>query len=422
VRSALQMIAALVLGLAAGAVIAAAKYPAANALASAVEPVGLLFVNAIRMTVIPLIMAKVIVAVASATDERALRRLGAGAVVLFVGTVGLAAAFGATASYVALPHLGVGAGGSSMAALADRAAAGGAAATPKELPDLAQFLVSLVPANPFKAAADGTLLPLIVFALAFGFALTRVATPAREAVLRVFQGVADAMVVLIKWVMRAAPVGVFALSVPLAVHMGLAALGAVAFYVGLVAVISMAFALVVLYPAAVLVGRVPLARFARACAPVQALAFSSRSSLACLPVMIEQCRDRLKLPEPVAAFFLPVAAALFRGGSAIGTTIGALFLAHLYGVALSPIEVVFVALTAVVTMFGSPGVPSGAVIVIVPILASAGVPVEGVGILLGVDTLPDMFRTTTNVTATMAGASVLGRFMEAGPATGADNA
>jgi Na+/H+-dicarboxylate symporter len=145
---------------------------------------------------------------------------------------------------------------------------------------------------------------------------------------------------------------------------------------------------------------------------VQTLAFSSRSSLACLPVMVEQARDTLKLPESVTALFLPVAAALFRAGSAIGTTIGALFLARLYDVPLSNTEVALVAVTAVLTMFGSPGVPSGAVIVIVPILVSAGVPVGGIGILLAVDTLPDMFRTTTNVTATMAGATVLARFVE----------
>lgn len=412
-KSALQMIAALVLGLAAGAVIAATGHPAGGVFVSAVEPFGLLFVAAIRMTVMPLITAKVVVAVASATDDRALKRLGASSVVIFLSTVGLAAAIGASISYLTLPWLGVATGPQTMTAFTDTAAA---ALPAKQAPDFARFLVSLVPANPFKSAVDDALLPLVVFAVAFGFALTRVATPAGQTVLRLFQGIGDAMVVLIKWIMRAAPLGIFALSIPLAARMGLAALGAVAFYVGLVAVVSAAFALLVLYPAAVLVGRVPLPRFARACAPIQALAFSSRSSLACLPVMVEQSREQLKLPEPVIAFFLPVAAAMFRAGSAIGTTIGALFLAHLYGVHLSPVEVVLVALTAVMTMFGSPGVPSGAVVVIVPILASAGVPVEGVGILLGVDTLPDMFRTTTNVTATMAGAVVVGRVVSSGAA------
>jgi proton glutamate symport protein len=411
VKSALQMIAALVLGLATGALIAALGQTQAAFLTALVEPLGLLFINAIRMTVIPLVVAKLVVAVASTADDRALGRVGAGAVVLVVGTACMAAAFAALASRLALPFLDPGGAAASLGAIADQGQAGAAERAAKAAPDLGQFLVSLVPANPFGAAAEGQLLPLVVFALALGFGLSRTASAGRETAVRLFEGIADAMAFLIRWVMRVAPLGVFALAVPLAARTGLEALGAVVFYITLVTAVLVAFALLLLYPAAVFAGRVPLARFARACAPVQTLAFSSRSSLACLPVMVEQARDTLKLPESVTAFFLPVASAMFRAGSAIGTTIGALFLARLYEVPLTATEVAFVAVTAVLTMFGSPGVPSGSVIMIVPILASAGVPVGGIGILLAVDTLPDMFRTTTNVTATMAIATVLARFV-----------
>ena len=368
------------------------------------------------MTVIPLIVSKLVVAVASTSDERAMKRIGGGAGILFVGTVALAAAFGAVVSSFALPYLRIDGSAGALLRAAGRGDCrygdyrrsrrrGGARRAAEPLPVLRRPRS----ANPFKALADGALLPLVVFALGLGFALTRVPPGPRDVVVRIFQAVADAMVVIIRWVLKAAPLGVFALAVPLASRLGFGAVGALAFYIALVAATCVAFAAVVLYPAAVLLGRVPLRQFARALAPVQAIAFSSRSSLATLPVMVEQGKNALKLPEAVTAFFLPVAAALFRGGSAIGTTIGALFLAHLYGVSLGPSGVAIVALTAVVTMFGSPGVPSGAVLIIVPILASAGVPVEGIGILLGVDTLPDMFRTTTNVTATMSGATVLGR-------------
>lgn len=415
-RAAFFMLGGLALGFAAGMLLSAADHPAVGWFVALVEPVGTLFVNAIRMTVIPLIVSKLVVAVASTSDERAMKRIGGGAGILFVGTVALAAAFGAVVSSFALPYLRIDgsagallrAAGGATAGMATTGGAAGAAAR-GALPSLSQFFVGLVPANPFKALADGALLPLVVFALGLGFALTRVPPGPRDVVVRIFQAVADAMVVIIRWVLKAAPLGVFALAVPLASRLGFGAVGALAFYIALVAATCVAFAAVVLYPAAVLLGRVPLRQFARALAPVQAIAFSSRSSLATLPVMVEQGKNALKLPEAVTAFFLPVAAALFRGGSAIGTTIGALFLAHLYGVSLGPSGVAIVALTAVVTMFGSPGVPSGAVLIIVPILASAGVPVEGIGILLGVDTLPDMFRTTTNVTATMSGATVLGR-------------
>lgn len=168
------------------------------------------------------------------------------------------------------------------------------------------------------------------------------------------------------------------------------------------------FALLALYPAAVLVGRVPLVRFARMTAPAQALGFSSRSSMASLPVMIEQGK-RLGLRDEVTGFFLPLAAAMFRGGSVIGTTIGALFVARLYGVSLEFVQLATMIPVAVAATLGSPGVPSGAVLMIAPVLLAAGVPAEGFGILLGVDTIPDMFRTTTNVTANMTGAAIVDR-------------
>lgn len=408
-RAALLTLAGLVGGLAAGIVLSFWGEPLSGWIVGIAKPIGTVFVNAIRMTVIPLIMAKLIVSVASASDEGALKRVGGGAAVLFVGTVVAAATVGASAARLALPYLHLDSGVTSLlqGSATDSGPATGAA---RELPNLGQWLVGLVPPNPFQAASDGTLLPLIVFALSLGLALSRVNEAARAAVVGMMQGVADAMIVIVKWVLRFAPLGVLALALPLAVRLGLGAAGAVAFYVALVAVTCLAFALLVLYPAAVILGGVSLGRFARACVPAQAIAFSSRSSLASLPVMIEQGRDALRLPEVVTAFFMPVAAAMFRCGSAIGTTIGALFLAHLYGVVLTPPEVAAVVVTAVLTMFGSPGVPSGAVIVIVPILASAGVPVEGIGILLGVDTLPDMFRTTTNITANMSVATILSRF------------
>jgi len=131
-------------------------------------------------------------------------------------------------------------------------------------------------------------------------------------------------------------------------------------------------------------------------------------------VMMEAARTRLGLREDVTGFLLPLAAAMFRAGSAVGLTMGAVFLAQLYGVPLGPAAMLSIVLTVVVTSLGSPGIPSGSILVIVPILMAGGIPVEGAGILLGVDTLPDMFRTTTNITADMAAAAVIGRRMKSG--------
>jgi Na+/H+-dicarboxylate symporter len=176
----------------------------------------------------------------------------------------------------------------------------------------------------------------------------------------------------------------------------------------LVAAITVLFAALVLYPLAVTLGGVPLGEFARALLPAQAVAFSSRSSLAALPAMIESARHKLRLPEEIPGFILPLAASIYRAGAAVGQTTGAIFIARLYGVPLSLPQIVAIVVTAVVTSFSVPGIPAGSIIIMAPVLMAAGLPVEGIGVLIAVDTIPDMFRTTANVTGHMAVSAALG--------------
>jgi Na+/H+-dicarboxylate symporter len=165
----------------------------------------------------------------------------------------------------------------------------------------------------------------------------------------------------------------------------------------------------VLYPLASVAGRISIATFARAALPAQAVAFSARSSVAALPAMLESARNRLGLSETAASFLLPLAMATFRVGAAIGQAVGALFIARLYGIELGAGQLAAIVVTTVVTTFSVPGIPSGSIIMIVPVLAAAGVPTDGIGILLGVDIIPDMFRTTANVTADLVVATAIGR-------------
>ena len=393
--------------MAAGIGIAASGSSTLAAIAAAIEPVGTLFINAIRMTVIPLVVGSLIVGVTSAPDARAIGRIGSRALIFFVISL---VAGGTFAALVAPPLLDL------LSIDPDTAAGlrGGAAQatsvvgeSASRLPTFSQWLVDLVPSNPVKAAADGAMLPLIIFSLLFGLAITRIDSSRRVTLVSAFQGVADASLTLVRWILELAPFGVFALVLPLAIRMGAAAAGAVAGYIVVVAITTTAFALLVLYPVATLLGRVSLATFARAALPAQAVAFSARSSLASLPAMIEGARSRLRLPAEVTSFFLPLAASTFRVGGAVGQTVGVLFIARLYGVELGPTQLATIVITVALTTFSIPGVPGGSILVMVPVLLAAGVPAEGVGILLGVDTIPDMFRTTCNVTGDMAAATVL---------------
>lgn len=401
----------LVAGLATGLVVASSSSDVLRVLPAIAEPVGTLFINAIRMTVIPLVVASLVVGVAGTGDARTVGRLGLRSVFLFVLAVGAAAVFAAALSFPLLARLQI--DPTVAHALRESAARSEPGTASVQALSLARWVTDLLPANVFKASADGAMLPLILFAVLLGLALTRVTADRGAAVLRVAEGIAEAMLVLVGWVLRVAPLGVFALAVPLAARMGLAAAGALVYYIALLSFVSVAFIGLVLYPAAVLIGGVPLARFARAAAPAQAVAFTSRSSLAALPATIDGARTGLGLPEDIVSFFLPLAASMFRVGAAMAQVVGVLFIARLYDVPLHASQLATIVVTVVLTTFSVPGIPAGAIIVMAPVLYAAGVPVEGLGVLLGVDTIPDMFRTTANVTGWLGGASILARWAAA---------
>ncbi|MDQ4080004.1 MAG: dicarboxylate/amino acid:cation symporter [Gemmatimonadota bacterium] len=396
----------LIAGLAVGFLVNA--MPSFRDIVPWIEPLGSLFINAIRMTVIPLVVASLIVGVAGAPDARAIGRVGWRALVVFIALVFIGAVFGAI---VAEPILRWMIDPASTAAVRSGASelAGAAQEGATRLPTFAQWLVDLVPANPIRAAADGAMLPLIVFSLVFGVALLKLDLARRASVVTFFEGVADAMLILVRWVLALAPIGVFALAVPLAARMGLSAAGALAGFIILVSGVCVAYMALILYPAASTIGRATLGVFARAITPAQAVAFSSRSSLAALPAMIEAAETKLHFRPEISRFLLPLSASTFRAGSGVGLTVSVLFVARLYGVDLTIAQLATVIVTVVVTSFSVPGIPNGSIIAMVPVLVAAGIPVEGIGILLSIDTIPDMFRTMTNVTGHMTAASILAR-------------
>lgn len=401
-----RVLIALVAGLLLGLLLSRTGAATSERVIAYVEPFGTIFVNAIRMTVIPLVVSLVVVGIASADASR-VARLGTRALVVAFVLLCLSGCVGAILAPIAFSRLEI--DPVAIAALRARAVGTLATGTNQSTGGLAKWLTDLVPANPVRAAADGAMLPLIVFAVLFGLALLSVDVAQREPVVRFFRGVAEAMLRLVRWILVLAPLGVFALSLPLVARLGAVAIGALAAYVALIAIATTVFALLVLYPAAAIFGRVPMERFARAVFPAQAVAFSSRTSLAALPALIEGAQRRLGMTAETSGFLLPLASALFRVGAAMGLTVGAVFIARLYGVDLTSAQVLTAAATAVLTSFSIPGIPGGSIIAMVPVLASVGLPTEGIGILLGVDTIPDAFRTTANVTGQMAAAVIAER-------------
>ncbi|MGH7552894.1 MAG: dicarboxylate/amino acid:cation symporter [Longimicrobiales bacterium] len=403
-----RVLVGLIAGLGVGALISALDVAALDTTVSWISVLGLVWVNALRMTIVPLVMAGLIVGAASARDARSLGRLGGRALVIFLVLLTAAATFTVFVGPALMGLLPIDptAAAALRANTAQAMAAAGVQPAATGFPDFRQWFVDLVPSNPVRAAADGGMLAIIVFSLAIGIAITRIGAEERATLIGFFRGLFDSMLVLIRWVLELAPIGVFALALPLASTLGLAAAGAVVYYVIIVVGLSCLF-IALLYPIASIVGRVSIAQFARGVAPAQAVAISARSSLASLPAMIQGGEKQLGFPVEIRNFFLPLSASTFRIGGAIGIITGVLFVARLYGVDLAPVQLATVALTTVLITFSIPGVPAGSILIMAPVLISVGLPAEGIGILLGVDTIPDMFRTTTNVTGTMTAATIL---------------
>ena len=407
-RSATYVLAALVAGFVLGSIAAASGSPGVLRVVAIIEPLGTLWVNAIRMTVVPLVVAVLITGVVTGLGSQSLGRLGARALVTFAvllvlgGLIALAIAPPLLARLPLTPDVAA-----RLQASATSAASSTTTAV-QQLPSLTQRIVETIPANPIRAAADGAMLPLVVFTLVLALAVARLAPPLRDSIVGFFSGVSDAMLVIVGWVLAAAPVGVFALSLSVAARTGIQAAGALLFYI---VVLSATLLLVtaMLYIPVLVFGRVSLRSFAIAALPAQAVAMSSRSSLAALPAMLRETRERLLLPPVATSFALPLAVSVLRMNVPPRWVISAVFLGQLYGVTVGFTALVWVLITAVLISFSVPGIPSASLFMLAPVLVSLGLPPEGVGLLIAVDTIPDMFNTLANVTGHMASTTVIAR-------------
>jgi proton glutamate symport protein len=384
-RGTAAMLAGLGVGLAAGAAAPAGW-------ASWVEPVGLLWFNGIRMTVIPIVMAQLILGLNTQLDGRALGSLGVRAFAWFTGLLLGAASFSALVMPVILRWFPAVAPPTSSS-------------LPGPVPGFGEWVAGLLPSNVLQAAVEGKLLALILFSLLFGAALRRVDLPRREAVLQAVGGVNEAMLAIVDWMLLLAPVGVAALAFVLVARLGAMAAGVFGYYVlAVCAIVTVLTA--VLYLVVAVCGRVGVAEWARATAPVQALAFGSRSSMAALPAMVAAA-NALRLPAAITGFVLPLAASVFRYTATVAQVAGAIFVAHVYGIPLSAPQVALLVVTSVFLTFSAPGIPSSALLVALPLYQQLGLPVEGLALLIAADAVPDMFKTAANVTAHMAVAAVV---------------
>lgn len=401
-----RVLVALGAALAGGILIALTGNEALLRAADAIVPIGTLWINAIRMTVIPLVVSLLITGVAGAADLRAVGRMGGRSLLTFflllVGTaivimpIGVLA-FSLLGPNAVRPPLPPGA-----AEAAGQIAAGGTA------PGFAAWLTSLIPTNPVAAAANGAMLQLILFTLIFALAIAKLPPATRDPLLGFFRGMAEAMLVIVRWVVALAPLGVFALVLPLAARGGAGVAGAVGFYV-LVYSLASILIILLLYPVVAAWAKVPIRQFARGALPGQSVAFASSSSIAALPALVEGAERVLGLPPRVTGFVLPLSVSIFKIAAPVSWTIGALFIGWFYGIPLSLGALATVAFASIFLAFAAPGVPRGAFLMLTPLFLAIGLPAEGIGILIAVDAIPDLFATVLNVTGYMASTTIIAR-------------
>jgi Na+/H+-dicarboxylate symporter len=406
-----RILTGLVAGLALGVLLAAQAPETAIAGIAWAEPVGTAWLNALRMTIVPLVVALLVTGVAQTAEAARAGRIATRSILLFIVILWTSSALGTGVTLALLDWFPL----PDTAAAALRATFGQAGPT-AEVPPFTQFLVGIVPTNPVAAAANDQFLPLILFTLVFAFALTRLSGDPRQLLVRLFQGLADTMLIVIRWVLWLGPLGVFALGYVVGARAGTAAFGALIHYVLIVMAVGMVV-WVFAYPLAMLGGRVPLGRFLRATAPAQAVAISTQSSLASLPAMLRGSEEA-GVPVATSGVVLPMAVALFRAtGPAMNVAV-AVYVAHVFGVHLGAGQIAAGIAAGAITTMGAASLPGQISFVssIAPIGIAMGVPVEPLALLVAVETFPDLVRTLGNVTMNLAVTSVISERVAGGAA------
>lgn len=401
----LKVLIGLLLGALVGLSLSAWDPAVALQAAEWVRPIGRLWLNALQMTVVPLVTALVIMGVNNASNAAASGRTARNAIIVFAVLLVTSASFAAVATPALLGLIP----NDPQTLETFRSALGGqhstlVAATPT------QWIATVIPSNALAAAASSAMLPLVVFALFFGFALSRQDGERRERLLGLIGIIADTMITIIRWVLWAGPLGVFSLVLVVCAEVGISVLGVFGWYI-LVMCAVYTLVTLLLYVVAALAARQGLRRFASALLPVQLIAGSTQSSLAALPSMIDSARQRLGYPPALTALMLPMAVSLFRVTSPAQYIAVASFIAWLYGIDIGFSQYAVAVFLAAAISMGSTGLPGQANFLTnnLPVTQSMGLPVEPLGVLLAMDTIPDVFCTVGNVTGHMTATAVIAR-------------
>jgi len=362
-----------------------------------VSPIGDVFLSLLKMIVIPLVLTSIVMGIVSLGDIKNLGKLGGWTALFFVVTTVISSAIGLVAATVFSPGKGH---------VLDIGSQGVATAVqPASIIDL---IVDIVPQNVFKAMADGSILPVIFFAMVLGTALISIGDRGK-AFVDMIDGFNEILLKIVDWIMMVAPIGIFALIASLIARTGMEAFKPVALYVGTVLFGLGVHAFLVLPMIVIVLGKRSPIQFFRDLSPALAMAFSTSSSVATLPITMDCLKKRSSLSQRVVGFVCPLGATVNMDGTALYQLVAAVFIAQVYGITLTPLHLATILFTAVMASIAAAGIPGAGLITMVIIFNSVGIPIEGLGLILAVDRILDMCRTTVNVYSDSVGALVISR-------------
>jgi Na+/H+-dicarboxylate symporter len=375
--------------------------------AEAIRPVGDVFIRLIWMIVVPLVFSSIFAGTASLGDVRKLGRIGARTVAYYLVTTAIAITIGLLLASVFKPGARIGESTTTrllesygQEAMADIEIA-------SKRPGVVETLERIVPRNPFESLTSGDMLQIIFFAIMFGIAATMIPGGKGKILIDFFEAVSEAMTQLVRMVMKIAPIGVLALVAAVVGRFGAEILVSLAAY-GAIVVAGLALHTAIVYGTAVrILARMNPLFFFRGIRPAQIIAFSSSSSNATLPVTIQCAEENLGVPKDVASFVLPLGATINMDGTALYQGVATVFIAQVYGIPLTIIDMLTIVLMATLASIGTAGVPSVGLITLTMVMRTIGVPLEGIAIILGVDRILDMCRTVVNVTGDAAAAVIV---------------
>jgi len=386
----------ILIALVAGAILG----PPLGGFAVAIKPLGDAFINLLVMVVVPLIMASLIVGTASLGDLRKLGRIGLKTVGFYMVATALAVALGLGAALLLGPGKGMDPevrDGIVEQYASEAGARVENAIAQREKTSIGEFIVRIIPRNPFKSMAETDFLGIIFFALLFGITLTMLPPERKDPIMAVLQSVNDAMIVMVKLVMKVAPIGVFALIAAVSAQFGYQVLLTLLKYVS-IAIGCMVVYTITAYPVALrLAGMSPLLFFKRFY-EVAIFAFSTSSSNATLPLNLQVTEEDLGVSSDVASFVLPLGATVNMNGTAIYQGVSVVFIAQVAGWSLTPMDLLTVVVMATLASIGAAGVPGIGMVTLTLVLTQLGIPLEWIALVVGVERILDMTRTAVNVT------------------------